>query len=198
MKKILQLLVLGLFLFSSTSYAQDQPNTVTPAKKKPTFWFGPKVGMDLLTPTLDQNSIKSQVENNAQFGIFLQFGRKFYIQPEFYYAMQKQSIGTERNTVTTLKVPLMFGMRLINLKVISAHIMGGPSLSYLTNETIPNTDPNRKKSSFALQAGGGVDVLGFITLDVRYSVDLSGSTNAQVKQLGWDSGVNVTLGIKLR
>jgi len=198
MKKILQLLVLGLFLFSSTSYAQDQPNTVTPAKKKPTFWFGPKVGMDLLTPTLDQNSITSQVENNVQAGIFLQFGRKFYIQPEFYYAIQNQKVGTEKNTVNTLKVPLMFGMRLINLKVISAHVMGGPSLSYLLNETIPNTDPNRKKSSFALQAGGGVDVLGFITLDVRYSVDLNSSTNAQVKQLGWDSGVNVTLGIKLR
>jgi len=198
MKKILQLIVLGLFLFSSISYAQDQTNTVTPTKKKPTFWFGPKVGMDLLTPTLDQNAIKSQVENNMQAGIFLQFGRKFYIQPEFYYAIQKQSIGTENNTVNTLKVPLMFGMRLINLKIISAHIMGGPSLSYLLSETIPNTDPNRKKSSFALQAGGGVDVLGFITLDVRYAVDLNGSTNAQVKQLSWDSGVNVTVGIKLR
>ena len=198
MKKILQLIVLGVFLFSSISYAQDQTNTVTPVKKKPTFWFGPKVGMDLLTPTLDQNSIKSQVENNYQAGIFLQFGRKFYFQPEFYYAIQKQKIGTTSNTVNTLKVPMLLGMRLINLKVVSAHIMGGPSLSYFLSETIPNSDPNRKKSSFALQAGGGVDVLGFITLDVRYSVDLNSSTNAQVKQLGWDSGVNVTLGIKLR
>jgi hypothetical protein len=200
MKKILQLIVLGLFLFSSMSYAQDQTNVVTPVKKKPTFWFGPKVGMDLLTPTLDQTAITDQVKSNYQAGIFLQFGRKFYIQPEFYYATQIQnsSVTSSEETINTLKVPLMFGMRLINLKIISAHIMGGPSLSYLLNETIANTDPNRKKSSFALQAGGGVDVLGFITLDVRYSVDLNGSTNAEVKQLGWDSGVNVTLGIKLR
>ena len=198
MKKILQLIVLGLFLFSSMSYAQDQTNTVTPVKKKPTFWFGPKVGMDLLTPTLDKTAITDQVKSNYQAGIFLQFGRKFYIQPEFYYATQIQnsSVTSNEETINTLKVPLMFGMRLINLKVISAHVMGGPSLSYLLNESMPDT--NRKKSSFALQAGGGVDVLGFITLDVRYSVDLNGSTNQQVKQLGWDSGVNVTLGIKLR
>lgn len=198
MKKILSIIVLGLFLFSSISYAQDQTTSVTPSKKKPTFWFGPKVGTDLFTPTVDQNQITEQVKSNYQAGIFLQFGRKFYIQPEFYYAVQNQSSNNSsgEETINTLKVPLMFGMRLINLKVISAHIMGGPSLSYLLKESVP--DPNRKKSSFALQAGGGVDVLGFITLDVRYSVDLNGSTNQQVKQLGWDSGVNVTLGLKLR
>lgn len=190
MKKII--ITLAFILFAITSIAQ------TSIDKKPSFWFGPKVGMDLLTPTLDQNSIKSQVENNYQAGIFLQFGRKFYVQPEFYYATQKQKIGTVYNTINTAKVPLMFGMRLVNLKVISAHIMAGPSLSYLLSETNPNTDPDRKKANFALQAGGGVDLLGFITLDVRYSVDLNNSTNSQIKQLSWSNGVNATLGIKLR
>lgn len=197
MKKFLLLIVLGLFFFSGIAYAQDQPTTVTPTKKKPTFWYGPKVGMDMLTPTLDQNTITQQVKSNYQAGIFFQFGRKFYFQPEFYYGVQNQNVGSQNEvTINTLKVPMMFGMRLINLKVISAHIMAGPSLSYLLHESV--TDPNMKKTSFALQAGGGIDVLGFITLDVRYSVDLNNSMNQQVKQLGWDSGVNVTLGLKLR
>jgi hypothetical protein len=197
MKKTLLLIVLGLFLFSGISYAQDQTTTLTPAKKKPTFWYGLKVGMDLMTPTLDQNMITEQVKSNYQAGIFFQFGRKFYFQPEFYYGVQNQYVGTQSEvTINTLKVPMMLGMRLINLKIISAHIMAGPSLSYLLNESVP--DPNQKKTSFALQAGGGIDVLGFITLDVRYSVDLNNSTNQEVKHLGWDSGVNVTLGLKLR
>ncbi|MCX6237694.1 MAG: porin family protein [Bacteroidia bacterium] len=198
MKKILSVVTFVLFLFSGISYAQNQSSAEN-QEKKPTFWFGPKVGVDLLTPTLNQGAIEDQVKSNYQVGFFLQFGRKFYIQPEFYYATQKvtgSELGTPEVTVNTLKVPLMLGMRLINLKVISAHIMGGPSASFLLKESV--TNPNSKKSNFALQAGGGVDLLGFITLDVRYSVDMSNSVSAQIKQLSWDSGVNVTLGIKLR
>lgn len=196
MKKILSVISFVLFLFSGFSYAQDQPNAETKAEK-PNFWYGPKVGVDLFTPTIDQNAIETQIKSNYQIGFFLQFGRKFYVQPEFYYATQKEPGITlnEDVTINTLKVPLMLGMRLINLKVISAHIMGGPSASFLLKDDPTNP---RRKSSFALQAGGGIDLLGFITLDVRYSVDMDNSMNDKIKQLSWDSGVNVTLGIKLR
>jgi hypothetical protein len=83
MKKNLQLVVISLFLFSGISYAQDQSSSEIPTKK-PTFWWGPKVGVDLFTPTIDQGAIESQIKSNYQVGLFLQFGRKFYIQPEFY------------------------------------------------------------------------------------------------------------------
>jgi len=199
MKKILSFLVFSLFLFHGMAYAQYQGSMESPAKE-PNFWFGPKVGVDLFTPTIDQNAIESQIESNYQAGIFLQFGRKFYFQPEFYYAVRKENSGgtIADVTINTLKVPMMFGMRLFNLKVISAHIMAGPSASFLLKESITNPDLTRKKSSFAIQAGGGVDFLGFITLDVRYSVDMNNTMNEQIKQLSWDSGVNVTLGLKLR
>jgi hypothetical protein len=198
MKKKLYLVVVSLFLLLGISYAQDQSSSEMPVKK-PTFWWGPKVGADFLTPTIDQGAIESQIKSNYQVGFFLQFGRKFYIQPEFYYATQKEP-GSITNpddvTINTLKVPLMLGMRLINLKVISAHIMAGPSASFLLKES--TTDPNRKKSNFALQAGGGIDLIGLFTLDVRYSFDMSNSMSNQFKQFSWDNGVNVTFGIKLR
>jgi hypothetical protein len=199
MKKFLSTLIIGLSLFSSISYAQTYTQAAIDAQitNQPRFWWGPKVGLDLFTPTIDQGAIEDQVKSNYQIGFFLQFGRKFYFQPEFYYGMRKENYATEGEiTVNTLKVPLMFGIRLFNLKVVSAHLMGGPSVSILLDESI--NDPGRRKSSFALQAGGGVDVLGFITLDVRYSVDLNGNTTEQIEQLKWDSGVNVTLGIKFR
>ena len=196
MKKKLYLVVISLFLLSGISYAQDQTSSEMPVKK-PTFWWGPKVGADFLTPTIDQNEIQSQIKSNYQVGFFLQFGRKFYIQPEFYYATQKEpGITTDDVTINTLKVPLMLGMRLVNLKVISAHIMAGPSASFLLKESI--TDPNRKQSNFALQAGGGIDLIGLFTLDVRYSFDMSNSMSNQIKQFSWDNGVNITFGIKFR
>ncbi|OFY39432.1 MAG: hypothetical protein A2X18_04880 [Bacteroidetes bacterium GWF2_40_14] len=198
MKKFLSTLIVGLFVFSTVSYAQNQQSAQNPIKKNPSFWYGPKVGVDLLTPTVDQDEITAQVKSNYQIGFFLQFGRTFYFQPEFYYRTHKENYGNANDevTVNTLKVPMMFGVRLLNLKVVSAHLMAGPTASFLLKESV--TDPDRKKSNFALQAGGGVDVLGFITLDVRYSVDINSTTNEQIRQLGWDSGVNVTLGIKLR
>ncbi len=198
MKKFLSALVVGLLFFSNVSYAQNQQSTQNQIKKNPSFWYGPKVGVDLLTPTINQDEIKAQVKSNYQIGLFLQFGRTFYFQPEFYYRTHKEKYDNlnDEVTVNTLKVPLMFGVRILNLKIISAHLMGGPTASFLLKESV--TDPDRKKSNFALQAGGGVDVLGFITLDVRYSVDINSTTNEQIRQLGWDSGVNVTLGIKLR
>jgi hypothetical protein len=195
MKKKLYLVLISLFLLSGISYAQDQSFSETPAKK-PTFWWGPKVGADFLTPTIDQGTIQSQIKFNYQVGFFLQFGRKFYIQPEFYYATQKEpgSITTAPDvTVNTLKVPIMLGMRLINLKVISAHIMAGPSASFLLKES--GTNSNRKQSNFALQAGGGIDLIGLFTLDVRYSFD---TTSNLINQFSWDNGVNVTFGIKFR
>lgn len=197
MKKKLAVIAFVLLLLSGISYAQDQSPTENQTKKS-NFWFGPKVGVNLFTPTIDRGAIETQITSNYQVGFFLQFGRKFYIQPEFYYATQKEpGISTnEEVTINTLKIPLMLGMRLVNLKVISAHIMAGPSASFLLKESVPNPTNPRPKSNFAIQAGGGIDLIGLITLDVRYSVDLSSSMDAQIKQLSWDSGVNVTLGIK--
>jgi hypothetical protein len=56
----------------------------------------------------------------------------------------------------------------------------------------------RQKSNFDLQFGGGVDVLGFVTLDVRYSANLNNSMDTNMQQLNWKNAVNVTLGVKFR
>lgn len=192
-------MIIGLFLFSVSSYAQTNTQSINDGQitKQPRFWWGPKAGLDLFTATTNVQDIEAQIKSNYQIGLLLQFGRKLYFQPEFYYAIRKESYeGVEEITVNTLKVPLMLGVRLFNIKILSAHLMAGPTISYLLNTS--ETDSDRKKSNFALQAGAGVDVLGFITLDVRYSVDLSGNVQEQMDQLKWNSGVNVTLGLKFR
>ena len=198
MKKNLILVFFALLLSSGSVFSQNDAS-----KSKPNFWFGPKVGLDLVTPTIDQNSIKTQFDSNSQFGIFFQFGRVLYLQPEFYYATHKEtytisSASATETKVNTLKVPVMVGLRLLNLGIISAHVMAGPQGSFFLDESNPLPSHTRQKSNFDLQFGGGVDVLGFVTLDVRYSANLNNSMETNIQQLNWKNAVNVTLGIKFR
>jgi len=196
-------LILSFLMTLTTAFTFAQT-----AEEQPKFWFGPKVGVDLATPTIDENQIRSEVKSNYQYGFFLQFGRKFYIQPELYYATQKEEISTASgnyNTVNSIKLPVMLGMRLFNLAIVSGHIMAGPTASYIVSEKYGplitgGTNPTfeREKLNLALQGGAGVDVIGLITLDVRYSVNLSDNVKQQFQSLSLNNGVNVTLGIKIR
>ena len=197
MKTTLSILLFAFLLLPSQIFAQNESSGEE--KPQPKFWMGPKIGVDLLTPTIDQNTIKTQFDSNMQIGVFFQFGRKFYFQPEFYYAMHKESTtGAKETNVNTLKIPALVGLQLFNLKVISAHLMAGPQGSFFINETNAAVGKSRQKSNFDLQFGGGVDLLGFITLDVRYSSNLNSKLEAQIQQLNWKNAVNVTMGIKFR
>ena len=187
----------ALLLAPTTIFAQDQ--TQDAAKKKPSFWFGPKVGLDLATATLDQNAIKSQFDSNAQLGIFFQFGRILYLQPEFYYATHKEQPITGMATkVNSLKVPVLVGLRLINLGIVSAHVMAGPQGTFFLSESNPLTGVKRQSSAYNFQLGGGVDLLGFITVDLRYSFGLDNTLGTQIQGLDLKSAVNATVGLKFR
>ena len=118
----------------------------------------------------------------------MQFGRKLYIQPEFYYVVQNEPIfendeqTSDGTTVNSLRIPLMLGIKLIDLGIVSAHIMGGPTATFFLNESNPIDTNPREDYSFALQFGAGADVLGFITLDIHYSFDLGENLEEQANQ----------------
>jgi len=180
---------------------QTIENQALPAK--PNFWFGPKVGMDLLELTTNQNVIGNQLKSNYRVGFFMQFGRTIYFQPEFYYSMHKLGItSTNKAQVTTnsLEIPMLLGIKLIDLRVLSIHVMGGPQFSFLLSETrnTRNYCNCRDYSNLSLTGGGGVDVLGFITLDVRYSATIEKLVGAYMNNYSQGKGVNVTVGFKLR
>lgn len=205
MKRICFYLSCTLFFLISfeSVYSQDTPVQIDGSVKKPKFWYGPKVGVDLVTPTFDQNDIKAQLKSNYQLGMFFQFGRKLYLQPEFYIAFENEnrniaSTTTKEVMVKSLKVPVLLGLKLIDIGLVSAHVMAGPSGSYFLTENKSDAEIMRKKSDYKLQLGGGVDVLGFITLDVRYNVNMNDQLKEELTNLTWDSAVNVTLGLKFR
>lgn len=198
MKNLFTAIFFMCILFVGTAKAQEQ-SEADASLNKPHFWWGPKIGVDLVSATANKDAIKSQFDTNSQYGIFFQFGRTFYFQPEFYYAVQKETFTVNtvahETKVKSLRIPMMLGLRIINLKIISAHVMAGPTASFFLSESVETTD--RQKSSFMLQGGAGADLFGFITLDIRYGVNLNEAKD-QISQLNWKSGVNMTLGLKFR
>jgi len=194
-------MLIAFLVFPANLFAQDQGKTTETTTKKPSFWFGPKIGLDLATATLDQNAIKSQFKSNAQLGIFFQFGRILYLQPEIYYAMHKETTlasNSVSTSVNTLKVPVLIGLRLINLGIVSAHVMAGPQGTFFLSESNPLSTVKRQSSAYNFQLGAGADILGFITVDVRYSLGLNNTLGTQIQALDLKSGVNATVGLKFR
>lgn len=191
---------LGLLMisFSFVVFAQDeQSNVSTSPTKQPKFWIGPKFGLDVSSTTNNINSVTNQLQSNYQAGILLQFGRTLYIQPEIYYVSVKEDIAgtTDTKSVNSIRVPLMLGLRFLDLGLFSLHIMGGPAYSL----KLDNTDRLTGEKAFSWQVGAGVDVLGFITGDLRYTLIDNMSIADQVTRFtSSPTNLNLTVGLKFR
>lgn len=194
MKRKNLILMCALMLATSALYAQEKSDS------NKNFWWGPKVGVDLTTPTTNEATIRSEVKSNFQAGLFFQFGKKFFIQPELYFATRKEQIvtatSTVENKVNSLRLPVLLGMRIFNLGLVSGHIQAGPSASYVLDQDLSSTSFDKKNLNLSLTGGAGVDVIGLVTLDVRYAVPLNDEVRNSIKQLRLDDGVNVTLGLR--
>jgi len=171
-------------------------------KKKSKVWFGLRAGTDLSTPTIDKAEIQAQLKSNYQFGVYARLGKKVFIQPEAYYVVRNEKVsfgqGTEDVMVNSLKIPVLLGIEMIDLGIISAHIMAGPMGTMYLSQSPANFPVERPEIQYKLQLGGGIDVLKLVTLDVRYSVNLNDNIKEELNQLNFKSGINVTLGIQFR
>lgn len=186
------------------SNATDNTQSYSSAKKqhKPRFWIGPKVGTDLISgiPS-DVSSVTSRFGEQMQAGVMMQLGRTLYLQPEAYYAMTKSTVGTVTTTTQAIKVPVMLGLRFLNLGLFSLHIMGGPSWNIpMSSEN--QVDLDNKQMDWLV--GAGIDLLGFITVDVRYKYDTNTALSDQITNFNVTDAtkaytpLNVTVGLKLR
>jgi hypothetical protein len=175
------------------------------------FSFGPKIGVNLSQVTTNVSTITDQMKTGYDLGAFMRFGGKCYFQPELLYSTSgvkfPSAPGGSANDISlkSINVPLMFGARLINLKVVNVRVLGGPIASFLIDKTVNYNDVGgvtRKEVSinnakWGVQFGAGVDVLMF-TLDVRYNYDFNKQISQQANEFEWNKqAVNVTLGWKL-
>jgi hypothetical protein len=195
-----------LVAFSMQAYSQDvtiiQSNETdntqsysSSSTKKPKFWIGPKFGMDNIGIPASMTEVKDQLESNWQAGVMMQFGRILYLQPEVYYASRSYSLGTTTTTSNAVKIPAMLGLRFINLGLFSLHVMGGPSFTL----KLDDKDGFTGEKSMDWLVGAGIDVLGFITADVRYKYDTDVAFADQVNEFSFKkTPLNLTVGLKFR
>jgi len=159
------------------------------------FTIGPKVGANFSKFTTDQSQIEEQIKNSFYFGAFARFGQKFYLQPELLVMnrngeLKNNEIQGSSGTIEvgSIDVPLLVGLRLLNLKVASVRVMAGPVASFAVNKSvtlnetwddeIDFTEDDIKNANWGLQFGAGVDVL-FLTLDLRYEIGLNNFSEIQ-------------------
>ena len=174
------------------------------------FTFGPKIGYNTSKLSTDFDSIKESVKHNFQIGAFARFGKKLYLQPEFFYAT---SGGTLKREGTTLQeeiklqnicVPVLVGYKLINAKVINLRVLAGPTANFIIGKNLeaddlvedPLQDSDLKNTAWGLDLGAGVDVF-FLTLDIRYEIGLNNIYNGDIDASMKSNLFIVSLGFKL-
>jgi hypothetical protein len=179
----------------------------------PGFSIGPKVGYNSNRLTTNLDSITSDPNGAFQFGGFIRFGKKTYIQPEVNYIVKGGILndvfsGESRRQEIELKsitIPILIGVTPVAEKSFNLRLMAGPTFSYISEKYVKPLDllsswPIRstddiQKMLLSLQVGGGID-FWFLTLDVRYEMGFSnlysGNENLNVR----NNLVNVSLGIK--
>jgi len=212
MKRII--LILAAVIITSTAFSQ--------------LTFGPKIGYNTAKLSLDRSDINSDLKNNFQFGVFLRIGKKIYIQPEVNWLTQGSIFKTpltggtippftQEVNLKTIQIPILIGVRLIDLKMVNLRVFGGPTASIVQSKTIddsidnlinPITGTDIKDMIWSFQVGAGVDVYG-LTVDFRYNVGLINVINkvgidvdgdGVLDQTPFESkinGFNVTVGWKI-
>jgi hypothetical protein len=176
------------------------------AQLVPGFTFGPKIGATFSKFTTDQDQIKDELKTTFHYGVFVRMGESVYFQPELNIMTRNANLESANQSgtikMTSLDVPLLLGVRVLNLKLLNVRAMAGPVGSMTVSKKISLTDvdldlkkDDLKSLNWGLQFGAGVDVLIF-SLDLRYEIGL----NDVSKLDGFDLKNNmftVALGFKL-
>lgn len=141
------------------------------------------------------DDVKSEMLNNFQAGVFARvFIKKFYIQPEVLYSMQKKEFevtdyvfGGQTLSLTSLvnigrvEVPLYLGYQLLDLKIAKLRVFTGPKfimnanssleISNITggNVTAADVFNDFKESQVDLELGAGLDVL-MLAVDAKLNL----------------------------
>lgn len=194
MKKLI--LLTATFVTCSLAYAQI-----------PGFNIGPKVGATFSKFTTDQDQITEELKSTFHFGAFARIGKKVYLQPELVVMNRSGLLKTDlidgsSNSIkiTSIDLPVLLGVKVIDLKATNIRVMAGPVASLTLNKEISienwentiNRDDFRN-ANWGIQFGAGADLL-FLTLDLRYEIGMNDvskldgfdlKNNMFIISLGW-------------
>lgn len=175
------------------------------------FNFGIKAGYNsslsadnfgsVFNGTYNLNSVQDELWNNFQAGVFARFFmKKFYIEPAVLYSVEKKEYEISVNDISnpdlnnlieikTIDVPLLFGLKLLDLKIANIRAFAGPKFRFDAGSTPDFKDvaefvSDIKKANLGLEMGAGIDVLMF-GLDLRYNL-ISNMYESEIENVRFD------------
>jgi len=149
------------------------------------FSIRPQLGYNSSTLTKRFENQNFGTEAGFQFGVDLQIGNQFYIQPGILWESAnnqlRDMINGNNNSfqVNRIRVPLMFGYKLIGPQVgglVDARIFTGPNASFVIDKDLKENSLISKgdfqNAVYGWNIGAGFDVAIFF-IDFGYSFGLS-------------------------
>ena len=71
--------------------------------------------------------------------------------------------------INTIDIPILFGYKLLDLKLLNVRTFAGPNFRFDAGSSIPDfTTDGFRNAALGFQAGVGADVL-MLTFDIRYN-----------------------------
>jgi hypothetical protein len=173
---------------------------------QPTFDLGLKAGLNNSKVSFDKSDYNSESIVKYHVGAFGRLGfNRIFVQPEAYYSAKGGEMGgsaldiATRFDFSTLDVPVLLGLKVIDGDRANVRIMAGPVFGFLTSQDIDNEDvfdeQYYKDNYVAFQYGIGADILGF-TIDLRMentasdiyqqpNLDLNGNNKTFMVSVGY-------------
>ncbi len=200
MKKLF--LVVSIMLISVVGFSQ--------------FQLGLKGAVSMSSLSTNISDYNDAFKTGFQAGIYTRIGKKLHLQPEIYFAGKSgeftydiQAEGSaltvsEVVTLSTIDVPVLLGLTILNPPTVKVRLQAGPVASFVLNKDFDVTldgvseDPSDaykdawSNMNWALQFGAGVDVL-FMTIDLRYELGLSNMYNQPDNSMSSHEKVNNNL-----
>lgn len=162
------------------------------------------------------NNLQQSLDTKTGYvgGVYMRFGSKFFVQPEFVFSAKGGSVNILKGGSTTTSQTLSIEYTnfdipvLIGFKVGPLRLNAGPMASFKLSDKgldeelkaySSNVGESFKNASYGYQAGGGVD-LGAFSVDLRYEGSLSEVTGNTFNNINFTQKGNLwqmTLGLRL-
>jgi hypothetical protein len=173
---------------------------------------------DLQDYTFDD--FTSDLSGGYDIGAFARIGgKRIYLQPELLYSLKNGETQIQLspdeggNPVTVnqeinlkaIQIPLLVGIKLVNLKLASIRAFTGPAMSIVLDGSESSLDqdisegfqPDQLENNiWDWQLGGGVDI-GSFTFDVRYAWGITNITEDDYSFENKGNTLTFSVGLKL-
>lgn len=157
--------------------------------------FGIKAGANFTELSKSIKDYNSESSTGFAIGAALRVDiKRTYLQAEFLYTEKNVNLKGEsislKPKMKNIEIPLVFGVKLIDLKAFNLRAYGGGVYSKIVENNFDKQDVSQvfhdfDKDNIGLRLGAGIDVLSF-TLDVSYDMGFKNVSNTyETKPKTW-------------